>query len=480
VTTKPETVIRQIEELPKIQSRSLIQFKDWLIEDEDSSLANASNYLRVLKLFSFELGEKDFKAVSREDVLEFLNKRKKSPEIDPDKKWVRTWNDYLARIVGFYRWLYNHETSKDREDWNTPEPFNTIKKKKNKRDSSYSPNDVWEIDDLLLAVKYCDNIRDKAVFTIGWDMVSRNHELVKVKIKDIIIKEKYAEISTSWDTKTGTRTCPIIVGFPYLRELLNSHPFANNPNSFLFLSRTTSKPLNPDSVWRIADTLKKRIIRMIKDGEIKGEDKDHLSKLLQKPWNPYLMTRHSSLTEKSDILNDFQLKQYAGWGINSTRPKTYLHRRGKQVINPLLEEHGIIEKHQPKAVRQECSKCGNINTTEATLCSKCSFVLNTRAWEQTKLEEVQEKKDLSLTISALKQKIETLEKQQSDGQSSKEREEQNKKFEEMEEKILEMQKEMILQRSAFTLYKAKQGTPTQLSLQQLETQEQNKKSTLAW
>jgi hypothetical protein len=53
-----------------------------------------------LKLFSFHLGKKEFKNITREDVLEFLDKRKKSIDIDPDKKWVRTWNDYLARIVG--------------------------------------------------------------------------------------------------------------------------------------------------------------------------------------------------------------------------------------------------------------------------------------------------------------------------------------------------------------------------------------------
>jgi len=442
VTTKPETVIKQIEELPEIHRRPLLQFKDWLVDDEDSMLSNAANYLRVLKLFSFDLGKKEFKDVTREDVLEFLDKRKKSIDADPDKKWVRTWNDYLARLVGFYRWLHNHEISKYREDWNTPEPFNSIRKKKNRRDSSYTPNDVWEIDELLLAIKYCDNIRDKAVFTIGWDMVSRNHELVKVKIKDIIIKDKYAEISTSWDTKTGVRTCPIIVGFPYLRELLNVHPFSTNPNSFLILSRTTSKPLNPDSLWRISDTLKKRITKMIKDGEIKGDEKDKLIKLLQKPWNPYLMTRHSSLTEKSDILNDFQLKQYAGWGINSTRPRTYVHRRGKQIINPLLQEHGIIEQQKRKSIRQECSKCGHINTTEATLCSKCSFVLNTKAWEQVRLEEVQEKKDLNLTISALKQKIEALEQNQPEEQSQKDKEEQRQKIEEMDFKLEQLQVEV--------------------------------------
>jgi len=180
LTTKPETIVRQIEGLSKNHSVPLLRFKDWLVEEEDSSLANATNYLRVLKLFSNDIREKEFKDITREDVLEFLDKRKKSPETDPEKKWVRTWNDYLARLVGFYRWLYNHEITRERQDWKTPEPLCSIKKKKNRRDSSYTPNDVWEIDELLLAVKYCDNIRDKAIFTIGWDMVSRNHELVKV------------------------------------------------------------------------------------------------------------------------------------------------------------------------------------------------------------------------------------------------------------------------------------------------------------
>ena len=102
-TTKPETVIKQIEELHEIHSKPLLQFKDWLVDDEDSMLSNAANYLRVLKLFSLDLGEKDFKKVTREDVLEFLDKRKKSIDIDPDKRWVRTWNDYLNKLIGFYR-----------------------------------------------------------------------------------------------------------------------------------------------------------------------------------------------------------------------------------------------------------------------------------------------------------------------------------------------------------------------------------------
>ena len=404
MTSKPETVLKKIKELEnQVHAETFLEFYDWLTEDQDSSTGNASTYLKILRMFSVDLGIKKLSETSKEDIINFLDKRKKDRQIDPEQKWIRTWNDYLARLIGFYKWFANKNSEEPRENWDTPSPINKIKKKKNKRDSSYSPNDVWNIDELLMVVKYCDNIRDKAIFTIGWDMVSRNQEIVRVRVRDIVIKDKYAEISTSWDTKTGVRTCPVIIGFPYLKELLNAHPFVNDPNAFLILSRTTMKPLNPDSLWRIADTLKKRITRMIKDGEIKGGDKDTLIQLLKKPWNPYLMTRHSSITEKTDYLNDFQLKQLAGWGINSIRPRTYVHRKGKQIIDPLLQEHGIIPKKEHKITRKECPKCGHVNTAEATLCKQCSFVLDTRAWQETKLEEEQEKKELRLEILALKQ-----------------------------------------------------------------------------
>lgn len=443
MTPKPETVIKQIQNLEnKTHSEIFLEFYRWLTEEQNSSARNATTYLKILRMFSIHIEKTSIDSITKEDVLLFLDKRKKSIEDDPEKKWERTWNDYLARLIGFYKWFANKNTETEREGWNTPEPIKSIKKKKNKRDSSYSPNDVWSQEELLLVVKYIDNIRDKVIFTLSWDLASRSDEIVKVRVRDIVIKEKYAEISTSWNTKTGTRTNPVIVGFPYLRELLNSHPFSSDPNAFLLLSKTSFRPLNPDSLWRVADTLKKRLLNMVKKHEIKGEDRSNLIKVLQKPWNPYLIGRHSSITEKTDMLNDFQLKQFSGWSINSKRPVTYVHRKGKQVINPLLQKYGIQENSETKVTRKTCGKCGEINTVESKLCSNCSFVLDNRAWEQIKLEEIQDKKDLNLTISALKKKIESLERNQSKTETPEQKEEQNHRIEELEIKILQMQEEL--------------------------------------
>ena len=413
---KPETILRRVRLLPKCQFELYLEFKDWLQNEQDNSERNWLNYFKVLVLFSDHIGSKELKDVTKDEVVTFLDKRKKSIEADPDKKWVVTWNHYLNRLIGFYRWMHNHPKNIDMEDWETPEPVCSIKRKKNKRISSYSPNDVWSIDELLLAVKYCTNIRDKVILTLSWDMAARNHEMTKLKLKDIKFKEKYADATTSWDTKTGMRTTPLIVSFPYLRELINNHLFSSSPGAFVILSLTTNKALRPDSIWGITDAIKHRITRMLQNNEIKGKDKETLSELIKKPWNPYLIGRHSSLTEKTSMLTDHQLTKYAGWTPNTKRRATYIHMSGKEVSNPILEYHGIQVAKKPKSTRKECSKCGFINTVEASLCSKCSFVLSTAAWEQTKLEEQQEKKDMGLTISALKQEVENLKENQKDEQ----------------------------------------------------------------
>jgi integrase/recombinase XerD len=39
----------------------------------------------------------------REQITAFLDTKIKSNNIDPDKKWITTWNDYLWRIKYFLR-----------------------------------------------------------------------------------------------------------------------------------------------------------------------------------------------------------------------------------------------------------------------------------------------------------------------------------------------------------------------------------------
>ena len=75
----------------------------------------------------------------KEQLLSFLNTRTKNTQDNPDKRWIRTWNDYLQRIKYFFRRLYNQKARETKgfdivpfSDWTTP-GFAKIKETRSKR-----------------------------------------------------------------------------------------------------------------------------------------------------------------------------------------------------------------------------------------------------------------------------------------------------------------------------------------------------------
>lgn len=83
--------------------------------------------LFVIVLYARYLGSKNLSVVNtKQDIVDFLDTKRKNTNSDPDQKWIRTWNDYLQRIKYFMRWLYN-DPALPTSDWQTP-AFAQIKK----------------------------------------------------------------------------------------------------------------------------------------------------------------------------------------------------------------------------------------------------------------------------------------------------------------------------------------------------------------
>lgn len=105
-----------------------------------------NNTLKTNLAFAEFLGAKIsfFDIDKRDHIISFLDSKIKSIEVDPDKKWITTWNDYLNDIKYFFRWLYNWklrnaDSNRDFQtpyDWETP-LFVKIMRKKTKRLSPY-------------------------------------------------------------------------------------------------------------------------------------------------------------------------------------------------------------------------------------------------------------------------------------------------------------------------------------------------------
>jgi hypothetical protein len=240
-------------------------------------------------------------------VLSFLDSKIKTADLDPEKRWITTWNDYLWRIKFFFRWLYNVKIKQDageealeRDGWATPKLV-AIKKKRTKRLSPYSESEIWERDELFAIIKYEPQKRNKAALALMWDLDARNHEITLSKIKHIKIGECYGEGEIPHEAKTGTGPILLTNSFPYVRDWLNEHPFSNEPEARVICNLLTGSPIQPGALWTVIKQLRHRILRLLQSGAITDPEEVKMLEFLicRKKWNPYCII-HSSITHDSD------------------------------------------------------------------------------------------------------------------------------------------------------------------------------------
>ena len=286
----------------------------------------------------------------KEQVLDFLNTRIKDKESDPDKRWTRTWNDYLQRIKYFIRWLYNQKEKENKgedplpkSEWSTPS-FVKIHEKRTKRISPYLETELWERDEILSIIKYEKYKRNKVALSLLWDLDARNHEVTLLQIKHIRLKERYGEGEIPHESKTGTGPILLTCSFPYVRDWLNEHPYRNERNARLICNINTGAHIKPDALCTVMKQLRNRIIRLLETGSITDQkEKERLEFLLKtKRWNPYCI-RHSAITSDSDFLPEYALKKKVRWSMNSKQGTRYIKRRmGDDLKNQILVRNGII------------------------------------------------------------------------------------------------------------------------------------------
>ncbi|MGC2572767.1 MAG: hypothetical protein WA364_14745 [Candidatus Nitrosopolaris sp.] len=186
---------------------------------------------------------KKFIDMTRDDLLCYLDKCRKLENEDPLHKWIGSYNTKLVVISRFFKWLHypNVDDPKRRNELSAlekkPNCIMGIKRLKRKEISCYKPSDLWSQEDDLLFLKWVTNKRDRCYHTMARDLSARPHEILNLKIKDIVFKttadgKQYAEVLVNG--KTGTRHIPLIQSIPYIKHWLSDHPSRNNPNAPLF------------------------------------------------------------------------------------------------------------------------------------------------------------------------------------------------------------------------------------------------------
>jgi integrase len=364
------------------------------------------------------LGKK-FIDMIRDDVLSYLDKCRKTENEDPLHKWVGSYNIRLVILSRFFKWLHypDVEDPKRRNELSAlerkPDCIMGIKQLKRKEISCYKPSDLWTQEDDLVFLKWVTNKRDRCYHTMARDLSARPHEILNLKIKDIVFKtagnKQYAEVLVNG--KTGSRHIPLIQSIPYVKDWLSNHPSRNNSSSPLFVGlgrNSMGKQLTINGLYGIYKDYKEKFFpKLLENTTISNEDKEKIKGLLAKPFNPYIR-RHSALTEKSPKLKSSTLEQHAGWVPGSTMQKRYVHYFGNESSVDILEVYGMkvsdsipINTLNPKI----CPNCNEGNTQDAKFCSKCKMIMSFDGYQDV----LQEQQDKDKDLQSVKERMASIE-----------------------------------------------------------------------
>jgi integrase/recombinase XerD len=411
---KIKNVIAHINSMSNKKNISLIlSYHNYLI-DKGIVVNSQINNIKPIYYFAKHLDTTNLTDVKDKlTITTFLNTLIKYD--DQDKKYLTTWNYYLEKIKGFYRWVYNNDESNDARDWTTPD-FIKIRKKQTKRLSPYSGTEIWEKEELISVIKYETSVRNKAIISLLWDLDARPHEVTLLKIKHVRLKEKYGEGEIPFSAKTGSGPILLTFSFPYVRDWLNQHPDRNNGEAPLICTKKDGTAIITGFIYDMMDALKVRIKRLVISGAITDQrEKERLEYFLNtKKWNPYCI-RHSAITADSDYLPEYALKKKVRWSMNSQQGRRYIkNRMGDELRNKILEQNGIIldTELKPKPTNTICPRCELVNQLENKFCSKCSYPLSPQAFEEIKNEENAKLKALedkqNKQIEDMQEKLKTI------------------------------------------------------------------------
>ena len=256
----------------------------------------------------------------------------------------------------YFKWLKRPEIA----------DFPLPRKENNKLVSS----DLLTEEDVLKIINACDNIKDKALVSLLYDSAGRNSEIRNLKIKDVFIESNRTGYVVV-DGKTGKRQIPLSFSIPILKQWINTHPFKDNPESYLFYGDKTKKKLSSFLVRHY-------ILRACETAKLKKKVYPHIF-------------RHSRLTDLDRKgLSHTAMKHYAGWTRQSNMPSVYSHFSQQDTSNLVYQADGITPRKRKKTILEPvvCIKCNTPNDKTNAYCYLCGIPLDKDTQKEYEISEL--------------------------------------------------------------------------------------------
>ena len=237
-------------------------------------------------------------------------------------------------------------------------------------------------------------IRDKAMLYVMYEFAARPSELLNMRLKNVEVKENYVRITTTG--KTGVKTLTLVLSYKPLLEWLEMHPLKDDPNAYLWYSKTKGRV----SYGRFRAFIKEL-------AKVSGISK-------KKDVWLYLF-RHSALTEYEKTYGSAITEVYGNWVKGSPIRNRYIHLANSDQHNAVLKRYGILDSNNTNNNNTntilepiKCYRCNTINEPTAKVCYNCSLILDKRFALELSKEEEEAKKAAEDKVKLLESEIREL------------------------------------------------------------------------
>ncbi len=312
---------------------------------KEFGMARIERCISVLKITSEKL-KKDLDSLGKEDIetfLEWIQRRN-----------IEDWTKYTYKQI--FKTFLKNTGRQNLAD------LISIKKVRNKIP------DIFTRQEILKMIESAMHPMDKALIAALYETGCRIGELANLQNKDVHFDNYGAVLIV--DGKTGMRRIRAIFSAPYLSAWLSIHPKNSDQNAPFWIrfgrGGKSNGIENNTCLQLMYPALSMRIKRIAKRAGIQKRVYNHLF-------------RHTSATEKSEILTTAQMCEFFGWTQGSSMSQIYVHLSGRNLDDTLLKSYGIVKDNTPKEKELapiQCPRCGIINGATTKFCYKCGAALD--------------------------------------------------------------------------------------------------------
>ena len=184
--------------------------------------------------------------------------------------------------------------------------------------------------------------------------------------------------------ESGKRVKKLLIkSLPYIRDWLNGgkHPTPENPNAYIFCGsggRNRGRKLERHTFSHRYVYYRKYLFpKLLGSPDVSDEDKKIIKeKIVTKPIKSYVL-RHTSLTDKAQLIGEYELRLHADRTTSSPMPQHYLHFGGNESITALMKAQGIISTDNESS---DDGKAGeSLALKPALICLNCREPTNQKA-----------------------------------------------------------------------------------------------------